>query len=106
VAPLDAPPPPDAGPVRAILSRRVGVERDRAGLVGAIDELHPLAFSTGPAAEPAFVGLLIAIAAHVTGRPIEPRAGRAPALQVAKARFRKNWSGCQSVGPRAASQVP
>jgi L-aspartate oxidase len=45
------------------LSRRVGVERDRAGLVGAIDELHPLAFSTGPAAEPAFVGLFIAIAA-------------------------------------------
>ena len=32
--------------------------------------------------------------------------GRTPALQVAKARFRKNWCGCQSVGPRMASQVP
>ncbi|SEC32044.1 L-aspartate oxidase [Rhizobiales bacterium GAS188] len=63
LAPRDAPPAPDAAPVRAILSRHVGVERDRAGLVNAIDELHKLAFSRGSAAEPALVGLFIAVAA-------------------------------------------
>jgi L-aspartate oxidase len=60
---LDLPPRPEAGPVRAILSRRVGVERDREGLAAAIEALHPLAFGSGASADPALVGLFIATAA-------------------------------------------
>jgi L-aspartate oxidase len=62
-APRDAPPPPDARQVRAILSRCVGVERDRAHLLRAIDELRPRAFDACPEADPALVGLFIAVAA-------------------------------------------
>jgi len=60
---LVLPPRPEAGPVRAILSRRVGVERDREGLAAAIEALHPLAFGSGASADPALVGLFIAAAA-------------------------------------------
>ncbi len=56
-------PPPDARRVRAILSRCVGLERDRAHLLHAIDELRLLAFDAGPGADPALVGLFIAVAA-------------------------------------------
>ena len=49
--------------MRAILSRRVGVERDREGLAAAIEALHPLAFGSGASADPALVGLFIAAAA-------------------------------------------
>jgi L-aspartate oxidase len=56
-------PPPDAAPVRAILSRHVGVEREREGLLSAIDALGPLAFSAAAEADPALVGLFIAVAA-------------------------------------------
>jgi L-aspartate oxidase len=53
----------DAGPVREIMSRHVGVVRNRHGLRAAIAALHPAAFGTGAAADAAAVGLLIATAA-------------------------------------------
>jgi L-aspartate oxidase len=62
-APQDAPPSPDAGPIRTFISRHVGVERDRAGLASAIDELRSLAFTTCAQADPALIGLFIAVAA-------------------------------------------
>jgi L-aspartate oxidase len=54
---------PDATLVRPILSRGAGVLRDRAGLLEAIDSLYPLAIGNGAAADPAIVGLMIAVAA-------------------------------------------
>jgi L-aspartate oxidase len=57
------PPSADPAPVRAILAEKVGVRRDRGGLIEAIETLHPLAWSGGPAADPALVGLTIALAA-------------------------------------------
>jgi L-aspartate oxidase len=62
---LTAPLPPraDAASVRTILAAGVGVLRDRAGLVDAIARLLPLALGRGPAADPAAVGLLVAVAA-------------------------------------------
>jgi L-aspartate oxidase len=57
------PPSDDAGPVRQIMSERVGVLRDRAGLQAAIEALQLVAFGTGPAAAPALVGLFVATAA-------------------------------------------
>jgi L-aspartate oxidase len=53
----------DAGPTREIMSRHVGVLRDRAGLRTAIEALRPLAFGDHSAADPALVGLMIATAA-------------------------------------------
>jgi L-aspartate oxidase len=49
--------------VREIMSRHVGVLRDRAGLRAAIQALRRVAFSTGTAADAAAVGLMIATAA-------------------------------------------
>jgi L-aspartate oxidase len=63
VRPGTVPPAPDAGPVRSILAEKAGVLRDRAGLVDAIAALGPPALGDGPAADPAAVGLLIAVAA-------------------------------------------
>lgn len=53
----------DAGAVRNIMSRHVGVLRHRAGLRTAIEALRPLAFADHSAADPALVGLMIATAA-------------------------------------------
>jgi len=54
----------DAGPVREILSRHVGVLRARDRLRTAIEALRPLAFDDrSPAADAALVGLMIATAA-------------------------------------------
>ena len=53
----------DAGPMRDIMSRYVGVLRDRVGLRAAIEVLRPLAFGNHAAADPALVGLMIATAA-------------------------------------------
>jgi L-aspartate oxidase len=53
----------DAEPTRTILSRALGVVRDRAGLEAAIAELLPLATGTRPAAGPALVGLMLAVSA-------------------------------------------
>ena len=61
--PVAVPPAPDVGPVRSILAEKVGVLRDRAGLTAAIAALGPLALGDGRGADPAAVGLLIAVAA-------------------------------------------
>lgn len=57
------PPAPDAGAVRPIVSRHLGVTRDAAGLSSAIVRLLPLAGGTGPAAAPARVALMMAVCA-------------------------------------------
>jgi len=56
-------PAPDPSVVRPILSRGVGVMRDREGLSAAATALLPLASRRSAASEPATVGLMIAIAA-------------------------------------------
>ena len=56
-------PTPDPSSIRSPLSRGVGVLRDQEGLRSTIRALLPLARGSGPAADPAVVGLLIAIAA-------------------------------------------
>jgi L-aspartate oxidase len=61
--PRAVPPAADPGPVRRIMSEHVGVLRDEAGLRAAVEALRPLADGTGPAADPALVGLAIAAAA-------------------------------------------
>ncbi|HYZ32099.1 MAG TPA: L-aspartate oxidase [Crenalkalicoccus sp.] len=64
--PLPVPPlPPASDPaaVRAVLSRRVGLLREAEGLRQAVLTLHHLAGAGGPAADPARVGLMLAIAA-------------------------------------------
>ena len=57
--------PVDAGPLREIMSRHVGVVRDGSGLRAAIEALRPIAFGDGRAADPAVVALMIATAALV-----------------------------------------
>jgi L-aspartate oxidase len=61
--PVALPPAADAAPVRDILAAHVGVLRDGEGLSAAIAALAPLAASDTAAADPACVGLLIAVAA-------------------------------------------
>ncbi|HKM65204.1 MAG TPA: L-aspartate oxidase [Acidisphaera sp.] len=61
--PTDAPPLPDAGAVRPIVSAGTGVLRDAEGLRRCIAALTPRAGSAAPEADPALVGLLIATAA-------------------------------------------
>jgi L-aspartate oxidase len=53
----------DAGPVREIMSRNVGVLRHGTGLHRAVEALRPLAFGNHSGADPALVGLMIATAA-------------------------------------------
>ena len=57
------PPAPDPVPVRPILSRHAGLLRDGDGLLAAIRALAPLAAAGGPAADPATLGLMLAVAA-------------------------------------------
>jgi L-aspartate oxidase len=57
------PPAAAAGAVRQIMSAGLGVLRDRAGLSKGIAALRPLASAGGAAADPAAVGLVIAVAA-------------------------------------------
>jgi L-aspartate oxidase len=56
---------PSADPalIRPIASRGLGLARDHHGLVDAISGLLPLALAGGPAADPAMVGLMIAVSA-------------------------------------------
>jgi L-aspartate oxidase len=61
--PLAVPRTGDTASVREIMSRGVGVLRDRAGLDAAIQALRPVAFGSGTAADAAAVGLMIATAA-------------------------------------------
>ncbi|QFY63473.1 L-aspartate oxidase (plasmid) [Rhizobium grahamii] len=53
----------DAGAVRAIVSRQLGVIRERCGLQSAIASLLPLARSAGASRDPALTALLIAVSA-------------------------------------------
>lgn len=53
----------DADPTRPILSRALGLVRNRAALEVAIAQLLPLATSTQPAAGPALVGLMLVVSA-------------------------------------------
>ncbi|HTR16358.1 MAG TPA: L-aspartate oxidase [Acetobacteraceae bacterium] len=67
-APLPLPPvalpvAPDPAVVRPILSEHLGVLREATGLKAAITALLPLAEAGGAAADPATVGLLLAVAA-------------------------------------------
>jgi L-aspartate oxidase len=57
--------PVDAGPLRELMSRHVGVLRDGSGLRAAIEALRPIAFGDGRAADPAVVALMVATAALV-----------------------------------------
>ncbi|WP_119272783.1 L-aspartate oxidase [Taklimakanibacter deserti] len=59
----DLPPLPDASAVRPIVSQSLGLMRDGPALRQAITELLPLAHSNSAAADPALVGLMIAVAA-------------------------------------------
>ncbi|MFS8145810.1 L-aspartate oxidase [Rhizobium sp. BR 249] len=59
------PAPADASLVRPIVSRHLGVLRNADAVNGAIAALLPLAESTGPAADPAIVALLIAVFASL-----------------------------------------
>jgi len=61
---VEAPPPAsDPSTVRPILSQGLGVLRDRHGIERAIRGLYPLANGHSAAADPALVGLMIAVAA-------------------------------------------
>lgn len=54
----------DPSVVRPILSQGLGVLRDRHGIERAIRALYPIADGSSAAADPALVGLMIAVAAH------------------------------------------
>jgi L-aspartate oxidase len=56
-------PASDPSAVRPILSQGLGVLRDRHGIERAIRGLYPLASGHNAAADPALVGLMIAVAA-------------------------------------------
>jgi L-aspartate oxidase len=60
---VSLPPTPDASQIRPILSRAAGVLRHADELGGAAAALLPIALSAGPAADPAAIGLMIAVAA-------------------------------------------
>ena len=57
------PGPADPAPIRPILSRAAGVVRTHEGLAASVGALLPLVGSTVPAADPALVAMLIAVAA-------------------------------------------
>ncbi len=59
----EIPAAPDPEPVRPVLSFGAGVVRDRETLDAAIAALLPIACSDAPAADPALVALMIAVAA-------------------------------------------
>jgi L-aspartate oxidase len=62
LAPLALPPRPDAGPVRAVLSRHAGVLRDEEGLAKAEATLRPLAEGRGAPSDPALLGVMMVVA--------------------------------------------
>lgn len=61
--PASLPPPSDPAAVRPIMARGAGLLRSHEGLHEAIDALLPLASGCGAAADPAIVGLMIAVMA-------------------------------------------
>ena len=60
---VETPTAPDPAAVRSVLSRGVGVLRDEDGLTETIRALLPGAGGSGPDADPALTGLMIAVAA-------------------------------------------
>ncbi|MGJ5139802.1 L-aspartate oxidase [Bradyrhizobium oligotrophicum] len=58
------PPASDPSAVRPLLSHALGVMRERRTIAAAVSSLLPLAEQAGPAADPALVGLMLAVAAH------------------------------------------
>jgi len=58
------PPASDPSTVRPLLSPALGVLRDRGAIAAAIRNLLPLAEASGATADPALVGLMMAVAAH------------------------------------------
>ena len=74
LAPLLLPPPEDAAPVRAILSRHAGVLRDAAGLDAAGTALRDLLRTTRHQSGPAMLGLMMVTA---MARREESRGGHA-----------------------------
>ncbi|MBR0752550.1 L-aspartate oxidase [Bradyrhizobium jicamae] len=89
------PPAPDPSVVRPILSRGLGVLRDRDGIADAIHALYPIARGNGAASDPAIVGLMIAISAlrreesrgghYRTDRPETLRSAKPSELSLADA---------------------
>ncbi|MBS0521121.1 MAG: L-aspartate oxidase, partial [Proteobacteria bacterium] len=61
--PAALPAAPDAGAIRGLVDETLGVVRDQAGLLTAIEQVGRLAFSEHAAADPALVALFIARAA-------------------------------------------
>lgn len=53
----------DPAPLRATVSASIGVVRDRASLLSAIEAWLPLANGTGPQSDPALVATMLAVAA-------------------------------------------
>ncbi len=79
---IKAPVPPDAAPVRKILTRHAGVLRDAAGLTAAIEALTELAETAPASADSASLGLMMAISMK---RRQESRGGHARTDFPAKA---------------------
>jgi L-aspartate oxidase len=86
---IEAPPAPDPGAVRPLLSRTAGVMREGESLRAVVEPLVAMARSSWPAADPAAVALMIVVAAlnreHSIGahcrldfpeRPAKPRRSR------------------------------
>jgi L-aspartate oxidase len=61
--PTALPPPSNPSTVRPFISQGLGVLRDRSSIERAIGSLYFAAKGNGPAADPALVGLMIAVAA-------------------------------------------
>lgn len=59
--PASLPPVADPGPIRALVSRELGVQRDADGLGRAIAALLPLAEGAGSVSDPAIVALSLAV---------------------------------------------
>jgi L-aspartate oxidase len=60
---VDLPPEADPMPVRSIMEEKIGVMRDQSSLTDAVTALTPLAFGNTSAANPALIGVTVAVAA-------------------------------------------
>ena len=80
-------PSPHTAPVRPVISRTLGVFRDKEGLEEAVSKLLPIAESNDPDADPAVVGLMIAVAALQR----ETKATQREAAAESRAQFAVSW---------------